>query len=285
MHIPEEVTQKVSKTILKAKANSPRVFFVVGVGGVISGTVLACRATTKLEGVTDAIKADIDDVKTTYAEGDPDYRKNLTRMYVKGGIELARLYGPSVLVGSAGLGLLTGSHVTLSRRNAAATAALAAAQESYDQYRHRVREEVGEEKEFTLYYEADWKDVEGSDGKMQELVVGSFGPYTRWFDHTNPNWRKNHELNRIFLKANEDNANQLLQRQGYLFLNDVYDALGIPRSDVGQLVGWYVGGEGDDYVDFGGYEPEDTTINPATGEPPSILLDFNPDGVVYNFIK
>lgn len=285
--IPDEVARKVAAGVMKAKANSPRLFFVAGVAGVISGTVLACRATTKLDDTLSEVKEEIAETKREHAADEIDektYSRGLTNSYLRGSVEVAKLYGPSVLVSAAGLGLLTGSHITLSRRNAAITAAYAAAQEGWDQYRDRVREEVGEEKEFTLYYKAEWKDVEGSEGMMQELEVGSFGPYTRWYDPTNVNWRNDHEMNRIFLKSNEDFFNQQLQRQGFVFLNDIYDALGIPRSSVGQLVGWVIGGNGDDYIDFGGFEPKDKTNSPITGEPPSILLDFNPDGIVYDFI-
>ena len=42
---------------------------------------------------------------------------------------------------------------------------------------------------------------------------------------------------------------------GYLFLNDVYDLLGIPKSKAGQVVGWIYdknnNTDGDNYVSFG----------------------------------
>ena len=59
-------------------------------------------------------------------------------------------------------------------------------------------------------------------------------------------------------------ANKKLQAQGYLFLNDVLEMLGIQKTKAGQIVGWIYNEEapiGDNYVDFGIFNNDFTSIS------------------------
>lgn len=61
------------------------------------------------------------------------------------------------------------------------------------------------------------------------------------FDHNNPNWQSNPEYNILFVKSQLNWLNEKLVAQGYLFLNEVYEALGFPKTREGQIVGWTEG--------------------------------------------
>lgn len=100
--------------------------------------------------------------------------------------------------------------------------------------------------------------------------------YARTFDENNPNWHSTPEYNRLFLRANQNYANDQLQSRGHIFLNEIYDMLGFARSSAGAVVGWIKDGAGDNYVDFGfGTSTDDSAIQ----------LDFNVDGVIYDKIE
>lgn len=78
--------------------------------------------------------------------------------------------------------------------------------------------------------------------------------YTAFFDETCMAWTKSPERNRHFLLMQQNYANDLLKARGILFLNEVYDMLGMPRTQVGQIVGWVWTEDcsvGDNFVDFG----------------------------------
>ena len=108
--------------------------------------------------------------------------------------------------------------------------------------------------------------------------------YAKFFDEFNPNWCKNPEKNLIFLRGIQQDCNDRLHSRGFLFLNEVYEALGLPMTQYGQQVGWIMG-NGDDYVDFGimdGYR--ESVRDFVNGYEPSILLDFNVDGVIWDKI-
>lgn len=282
--IPQSLTQALGRQTLLLQKNSPKILFVAGIAGVVTSTVLACRATLKLEDVLDEMETDIrgikEDLKNT---AEPmDYRKDLAYVYARGTGRIIRLYGPSVIVGAASLGALTTSHVTLTRRNAALTAAYTAVAKSYDDYRVRVRKELGDEKELDIYHATE----EYIDPETKKVLKVSdpnkFSMYARFFDEYNANWQKTAEYNRMFVQCQQNYANDLLRARGHIFLNEVYDMLGIERSQAGSIVGWVISDEGDNYIDFGMYQAQNRDF--INSNEPSILLDFNVDGVIWDKI-
>lgn len=88
----------------------------------------------------------------------------------------------------------------------------------------------------------------------------------------------------MFLRAQQNYANDLLVKRGYLFLNDVYKMLGFEPTRAGQVVGWRHEPEKSDcdgYVSFGIYNANrETARDFVNGYERSILLDFNVDGPI-----
>lgn len=288
--VPDKVTRSVAKKVFVAKKNSPHIFFVGGVAGVFVSTVLACRATLHLEDALDEIKTDIDSVKAMGKSEtrNPDYTeeayyKDLGFVYGKAGGKLTKLYGPSAVIGFASIAALTGSHVQMTRRNAYLGAAFAALSKAYDEYRVRVIEELGPEREYEIYsgIEEGTLEVDGKKSKVPVISKGGTSPsiYARSFNASNPNWRKNADYNRMYLSAQEKYANDRLRARGYLFLNEVYESLDLEWSHAGQIVGWIWDSEnGDNYVDFG--INEYYNFDALTSHEPEIWLDFNVDGPI-----
>lgn len=105
------------------------------------------------------------------------------------------------------------------------------------------------------------------------------------FDERCAGWSKDPETNRFFLELQQNYATEKLKQQGYLFLNDVYDMLGLPRTKVGQVKGWVYDEEypiGDNYVDFGLNEKGRHFIGCRKN---SVLLTFNVDGDVFYLMR
>lgn len=95
------------------------------------------------------------------------------------------------------------------------------------------------------------------------------------FDNTCREWSEQMEYNIVFLRAQNAYANDVLAVRGHLFLNEVYDSLGLPRTAIGAVCGWYRSDDGVDYVGFGEMEPS------TDG---SIRLEFNAEGVILGYI-
>jgi hypothetical protein len=85
------------------------------------------------------------------------------------------------------------------------------------------------------------------------------------------------------LRGQQQFFNDLLIRRGNVFLNEVYDALGIERTQAGSVVGWMISENGDNYIDFGFYDGDSERARAfVNGNERSVLLDFNVDGVIYD---
>ena len=123
------------------------------------------------------------------------------------------------------------------------------------------------------------KDVQIEKNKVEETDNKSCSQYARFFDECSAAWQKDSKYNLMYLKSTQNLMNDRLRSRGHLFLNEVYDHLGLPRSKEGQIVGWIYDTEnpiGDNFVDFGIF---DDRSKPDISEfENSILLDFNVDG-------
>lgn len=130
-------------------------------------------------------------------------------------------------------------------------------------------------------YEVDRKE------SPKEKPTRSYSQYARFFDESSQYWERSPEWNLLFLKQQEAYANDMLKSQGYLFLNEVYNMLGLPKSQTGQLVGWVYdtkNPKGDNYVDFGIYNDTEHNHNFINGYENTILLDFNVDGEIFSVL-
>lgn len=290
------ITSRAGRKLLILQKHSPTIMFAAGVVGVVATAVLASRATLKLDEVLD----EHENVKTLamFEVGndnsnydDDDYKHDMVVLHIRTALGIAKLYAPAIIVGAATIGLLTGAHVVVSRRNIALTAAYAALDKGFREYRQRVIGEYGADKddEFRFGTVERKVEVQGKDGEFKTKVVKELDPngysvYARFFDEASPQWQKNPEYNRIFLQCQQTYANNMLHARGHVFLNEVYDMLGLERSSAGAVVGWVLG-HGDDFVDFGIFnENHERARMFVNGIERSIRLDFNVAGLIYDKI-
>jgi hypothetical protein len=297
--LPTSVTTKFARPLLHLQKTSPQLMFAGGIVAGVSSTVLACRATLKVSDVLSQAEELKAKAEVLHDEGgNPDYdektyTKDLTVIKVKTILTLTKLYAPAAGLAVVSVALLTGSHVTLNKRNASLTAAYASVDQAFNKYRERVKDQLGEEVDRDLRYGTRTvsETVEGTDGKkkvVNHTRVSNDEPsqYARFFDQLCPDFKKNPEYNMIFLKAQQNYANDMLQARGHVFLNEIYDMLGIERTGAGAVVGWVHGKGGDDYIDFGIFDDKTNARvrDFVNGRENAILLDFNVDGVIYQLI-
>jgi hypothetical protein len=303
--IPDSLGRRIGEQSLFASEKAPKILFVGGVIGMVGSTILACRATLKLEEVLDEIESNKDLAKqikervddgvtvepgTTYT--DSEHHRDLTIITVRGAGSIAKLYAPSVLLGAASIAALTKSHSILQDRNLAITAAYAAVDAAFTRYRERVVDKFGEEVDSDIYYESEQVDiVDEETGKVTPttVVTGAPGsPYKRFYDEqSSRNWSPDPRNNILFLRSVQNHLNDHLRAHGHVFLNEVFSALGMSHTKAGAVVGWrWDKNSGDDYIDFGVWDGTDEAATAFfNGREGAILLDFNVDGVIYNKIE
>lgn len=292
--VPKGVSRLAGSSVLTMKSNSPSLLFGVGVAGVVVTTVLACKATLKIEGVLDKAQQDLSNVNDIDLRG-PDYderdaHKDKAYIYVRTTRELVVLYGPAIICGVASIAALTKSHSILNKRNAGLTAAYAAITKELNDYRKRVQSEIGEDRERELYYPLEKCEIEETDPvtgekTKKEISVRGHSTYAKLFDRNSPSWSPAPEHNMLFLRCQQNVFNQILQVKGHVFLNEVYDSLGMERTTAGAVTGW-LKDVGDGYVDFGIFDRqmEPQHLDFFTGHEDAILLDFNVCGPIYKRI-
>lgn len=286
--------------------HSPEILAGVGVVGVVASTVMACKATMKLNDILEESKETRDKIKEV--ENNPRYegeyshedaKKDLTINYTQTGLKIAKLYAPAVILGSASLGCLLASNDILRKRNAALSAAYMTVDKSFKEYRQRVVDRFGEEVEKEIRYNIKAEEItstvvaeDGSETTITETVKtmdpNLYSDYAKFFDEANPNWQNDPEYNLMFLKSQQQYANDLLRARGRLFLNEVYEMIGIDKTKAGQVVGWVYNPEnptGDNFVDFGIYDMSRERVRAfVNGYETNILLDFNVDGNIWDLM-
>lgn len=208
-------------------------------------------------------------------------------------LTIAKVYGPCALTFGLSTAAVCGSHKIMKGRNLALATAYTALDTGYKAYRERVKEKLGEKVEEELYKDIR-EDSDTNDGENQvknpHKIDGDDFKY--WFDSSNPNWNNSGRLNLDWLLMTQQFLNNKLRANGYLFLSDVYDALGIEacyiterQKQMSRVIGWL-------------YDPDDTTrdswvsfgISDKLGnltpyaqdmkmyDDRDVLLCFNPDG-------
>ena len=215
-------------------------------------------------------------------------------------MKLVKLYAPAVILGTVSITAILAGHNILRKRNVALAAAYATVDKGFKEYRGRVIERFGEELDKELKYNIRAKDVEevkvneetGKEEISKKTVnvadPNAYSDYARFFDDGCTGWTKDPEYNLMFLKDQQRYANDRLQSKGSLFLNEVYDMLGIPRTKAGACVGWIYDEKnpvGDNFVDFGIYDMyNERKRDFVNGYERTILLDFNVDGNILDLI-
>lgn len=291
------------KLVLKAKKYSPELLMVAGTASIIGGTYMCCKATLQLDGTLDKSRKllkDIDDVinhpnyDIAVESGADIYKKedaDKDRMMVKirAGIDIAKLYAPGAGLLIFGISCYLGSYNILKTRNIALIGAYNVLQDTFTKYRNNVVEELGVEKDRDFRYGIKREKVEtevDDNGKIKKVkteveIANTYSAFSRIFDEHNDNWVRDSYSNKQFLICKQNFMNDLLHSRGHVFLNDVYDELGYPRTKEGAVVGWVMGNK-DNYIDFGLLNSSAEDFFNGTNN--SVIIDFNVDGIIYDMI-
>lgn len=305
-----KVTRSLHKVGFKFKKHSPEILVVTGVIGIVTSTVIACKATTKVNDIVTESKKTIDKIHDCVGKGlhtsdGEEYtqevaNKDLAIVYTQTAWKFVKLYGPSVLIGAASIGCMVGSNRILRKRNVALAAALTTVEKSFKDYRGRVIDRFGKDLDRELRFGIKAKEIKekvidenGNETTVTKTVEvvdpnTAHSLYSIVFCEGNTGWTKNAELNKVFLIQQQNWANDKLRLRGYLTLNEVYEMVGAPTTAYGQIAGWVYTEDssvGDNFVDFGIFDvTNEKACDFVNGRERSIILDFNCIGNILEYI-
>lgn len=213
------VQQILTNTNKTLNANSPKIFTLLGIAGVISTSYLTGRASYKAALI---IKSN---EETDGIEPDKNERyKKAVRLTWK-------LYIPPVTSGIATVGCIFGlSHVT-SRRATAAAAAYAISEKMFGEYRDKVEEQIGKGKSQKIRDNIAQDKV--ANNSNQVIYVGK-GLVLCCELFTRRYFRADMES----LKKAENEINQMIFSEMYVMMSEFYNLIGLPNTSMSDYVGW-----------------------------------------------
>lgn len=295
----------MANLLMGIKAHSPQILLGVGIGLGIVTVGLACYETTKAGGILDKHNEDMEQIERAKEIAEPgeyteeDIKKDKIIVFRNTVIGLAKTYWPAALTGILSITCILSAHHIMVGRVGAATAALTATQGLFSDYRRRVVDDQGVEKDREYLYgskivkeaiEENVIDPETGEEKTVKLdaeyidinvdlctgAVRVFGEYNS-DGSRNYEWDKNVDLCLSQLRCQQQVLNDQLKAKGFIFLNEAFRVCGLNETKAGQFLGWkYEPGK---YIDFGLGDYSDPQVRRfINGRSDCLILHFNVDG-------
>ena len=306
MSVKETIVRFGHKALMQIDKHSPQILVGVGVAAGVAATGMAVYSTLKVDKVMEHHQDKMVDISKKAEQATKDdeivydekaQKHDKTMVYVETGAELTRLYLPTIALTGVSIACVLSAHHILDGRYMAAASAFTAVSKEFSDYRGRVRKQFGEDKERDIYQGVveeevtDEKTGETTTVRKYDKDTVDRSGLSRYFDEYSIYWDKyNPDQNIAHIRSVLHQANDQLYANGHLFLNDVYQMLGIPDTKEGAILGWIVDEDHQNpYVDFGVYgvnsdDPWDFSNEEPWDGKMGILLTFNVDGIIYDKI-
>lgn len=218
-----DILAKTGRRLLKE--NAPTILTGLGVSGLLATVILAVRATPE---ATQRLQRLTDDMEEAYQAGGPEPLLIRPRDVVKINWDL---YVPAAIVGGTTALCIIGANNISSRRNAALISLYTLTERAYGEYREKVVQTIGENKEARVRDSVAQDRVIAAGPSTTIIGAGNipcFDSFTgRYFESTVETIRKA-----------ENDINRQCINDMYASQNDFYRLLGLPQVAVGEEVGW-----------------------------------------------
>ena len=212
------VFQNAKKTVSK---HSPEILTGLGIAGMVTATVLAVKATPKA----------IELIEEKKSEEGMDELKPLEVVQATW-----KCYVPAATTAVVSAACLIGSNSVSARRSAALATAYKLSENALAEFHEKVVEEVGEKKEKAIREKVEAAKVEKHPVSSSEVHVTSKGK-TLCFDGWSGRYFES-SVEEIRRAENTINNQMLHDITGYASLNEFYDEIGLPHTEVGDMIGW-----------------------------------------------
>ncbi len=211
-----DISEKMSK-------HSPEILVGVGIAGMFSTVVMSVKATPKVYSMIEKEK------EVRRLEEKPELTKvDILKMAWKPYLPAAIMFGCSTAC-------IIGANSVNAKRNAVLSTACHISERALAEYRDKVVEVIGEEKEKEIRDKVS-EDRIKKDPVTSNTVILSKGD-TLCYDTITGRYFKS-DVDKI--KKAENELNHILITGDYCSLNEFYDMLDIPATEMGTAVGWNV---------------------------------------------
>lgn len=217
------VTKFLKGTQTMLSKHSPEILTGLGIAGMVTTTVLAVKATPKalriIEDYEETVLCDHEKIKPVEA------------------VKLTwKCYIPAIVTGTVSMVCLIGASSANVRRNAALATAYKLSETALTEYREKVVETVGENKEKAVR-EAIAKDkIEKNPVSEKEVIITGNGDSLCFDPLSSRYFMSNAET--IKKAENTINKRMIQDITGYASINDFYDEIGLSHTEIGDYLGW-----------------------------------------------
>lgn len=309
--IGNAVTKAAGGSSLFLKVHAPEILVGSGVAGFALTIVGACKATNKARDILDTKDECINENDECLASGaltEAEHDANLQLIQRNTRRELIKTYTPVATGALVSVILVLSGYRMINGRLVKTAAAYKILEDGFGRYRENVRDEFGEETDWRMLNTVRPERLEAANAEREanrEIEADKKRKkknhekrrtsheeiYSQIFDQYSDRWRRSWTPDQVFgyLRQKQREANDMLRIRKHIFLNEVYDLLGLDRTETGAVVGWILTKNNPDtFVDFGlDGMPEGKLreiLASERNEDIQIKLHFNPDGLIYNMI-
>lgn len=240
--------------------NKPTILTVAGVACATGAVVLTVKATTNALQILEdeVVKNDMDGTEVGHNITD------LPHMFsMKDKIRLTwKCYIPPISMLTASNAFVIGANSENNKRNAALSAAYNLSRATLHEYKNKVIENIGEQKEKAIREQMDKDKVEHIDSSNTHVYITEKGN-TLCLDVLSKRIFTC-DIDRINRAVNDLNARMLVE--DYISLNDFYYEIGLDPINLGKNLGWNMGRDGFIKIDYSAQITEDNK--------PCIVLNY-----------
>ena len=219
---------KLVKLVTQAKSvtrkHSPEILTGLGIAGMITGAIMAVKATPKALDI-------MADIKEQHME-DTDKKAYSKDIITK----VAPVYIPSVLVGGISIACLIGASSVNMRRNAALATAYSLSETALREYQEKVVETIGEKKEEAVRSAVAKDNLDRNPVVNNEIIITGNGD-TLCYDLL---CKRYFTSNVDKLRKIENELNRRMRSENYISLNEFYYEVGLDDMGLGYEFGWNI---------------------------------------------
>jgi len=244
--------------------NSPTILTGIAVAGLLGTVIFAVKATPRALSIMDQ---ELDD-RGYYNDSLPDMiLPDLTKMEI---VKLTwKCYIPTVTMGAVTIACIISANQISLRRNAALASLYGITEAAFKEYKHKVVETIGKNKELKVRDDISADRVKRDPASKNEIIFTGKGSVT-CYDSLSGRYFKN-DIEQIRRVVND--LNHSLMTDGFMTVNELYYGLGLAGNKLGDQMGWD--------LDKGLVEISFSTQLTEEGEP-CIVLNYE---VVPKFMK
>lgn len=220
---------------LAASKHSPEILTGLGIGGLVTTTILAVRATPKALELIDKETTERKYIELEDADdiSHVDYIA-LTKLEI---VKLTwKLYIPAAITGITSITCLIGATSVNAKRNAALATAYKLSEAAFIEYKDKVVETIGDKKEKVIREKVAEDRIKKNPPVQNSIIMTGKGT-TLFLEPVSGRYFQS-DIEKIKRIENSINKRMLHDISGYMSLNDFYDELGLEHTSIGYDLGW-----------------------------------------------